>query len=172
MTARKSNPAAEPAEQELVITRVFDAPRELVFKTWTEPEHFVHWWGPKGFTTPHCKIDPRPGGVWHCCMRSTDGKDIWCGGVYREIVVPERIVCTDCFTDEKGNVVDPAVYGMPEAPKEMLLTVTLTEKNGRTTLTVKHSLPLWLAERMGAPQGWNSSFDRLAEYLAKTRALR
>ncbi|OGG00862.1 MAG: hypothetical protein A3F83_01400 [Candidatus Glassbacteria bacterium RIFCSPLOWO2_12_FULL_58_11] len=165
MTARKSNTASKQAEQELVITRIFDAPRELVFKAWTEPEHFVQWWGPKGFTTPHCTIDPRPGGVWHCCMRSAEGKDIWCKGVYREIVAPERIVCTDCFSDEEGNLVEPAQYGMSDWPKETLLTVTFTEQGGKTKLTVHHAVPLSLAERMGAPQGWNSSLDRLADYL-------
>jgi uncharacterized protein YndB with AHSA1/START domain len=87
----------EPSQRELVITRIFDAPRTLVWKTWTERERFMLWWGPKGFTTPFCKIDLRVGGVYHNCMRSPEGKDYWSTGVYREIVPIERIVCTDSF---------------------------------------------------------------------------
>jgi uncharacterized protein YndB with AHSA1/START domain len=109
----------EPSEQELVITRVFDAPRELVFEAWTEPEHFVRWWGPKGYTTPFCKIDLRPGGVVHHCMRSPEGREVWTKGIFREIVVPERIVLTDSFADAEGNVVSPMHYGMsPDWPLE------------------------------------------------------
>ena len=86
--ANNDDPNTESPEQELIITRVFDAPRELVFKAWTEPEHFVRWWGPKGYTTPSCTIDLRPGGVMHHCMRSPEGREVWTKGVFREIVVP------------------------------------------------------------------------------------
>jgi len=105
-----------PAERELVISRVFDAPRELVFKAWTEPEHLVRWWGPKGHTTPYCEIDLRPGGVMHHCMRSPEGRDVWSKGVFREIVVPERIVLTDSFADAQGNVVPPTHFSSPTSP--------------------------------------------------------
>ncbi len=159
--------ASPPAEPELVITRVFDAPRELVFRAWTEPEHFVRWWGPNGFTTPVCKIDLRPGGVWHVCMRSPDGRDYWSKGVYREIVAPERIVSTDFFSDAAGHRVPPAQYGLPaDWPAEMLLTVTFAEQDGGTRLTVRQSVPEALARSIGAVEGWNQSFDRLAEQLA------
>jgi len=159
--------AARSAEPELVITRIFDAPRELVFKAWSEPEHLVRWWGPKGFTTPHCTVDFRVGGAWHLCMRSPEGKDYWCKGVYREIVAPELIVTTDCFADEAGNLVSPTHYGMsPEVPAEMLLTVRLADETGKTRLTVQQSLPLSLARSIGAVDGWNQSFDRLAAALA------
>ncbi len=84
-----------PSDRVLVITRVFDAPRDLVFKAWTEPERLMRWWGPKGFTTPFCKVDLRPGGVFHYCLRSPEGRDVWGKGVYREIVEPERIIYTD-----------------------------------------------------------------------------
>jgi len=159
--------AARPTEPELVITRVLDAPRELVFKAWSEPEHLVRWWGPKGFTTPHCTIDFRVGGAWHLCMRSPEGRDYWCKGVYREIVAPELIVTTDCFADEAGNLVPPTDYGMgPEVPAEMLLTVRLADEAGKTRLTVQQSLPLSLARSIGAVDGWNQSLDRLAAALA------
>ncbi|HEX6281704.1 MAG TPA: SRPBCC domain-containing protein [Nitrososphaera sp.] len=92
-------------EHELIITHVFDAPRELVWKGWTDPERVKRWWGPKGFTAPFCKTDLQVGGVFHYCMRSPEGKDYWNTGAYPEIVEPERMVCTDSFADEEGNVV-------------------------------------------------------------------
>ena len=163
----RPNDAAN-AERELVITRVFDAPRELVFKAWTDPEHFVRWWGPRGFTTPVCKIDLRLGGAIHFCMRSPEGRDYWCGGVYREIVAPERIVCTDYFADEEGNPVPPTHYGMSaDWPAETLLTVTFTEHEGKTTLTLRQTVGASVADREGAQQGWSETLDRLAEELAK-----
>ena len=82
-----------------------------MFKAWTEPAHLMRWWAPKGFTTPFCKIDFRPGGVFHYCMRSPEGRDTWGIGVYREIVVPERIVCTNSFSYEEGNFVEPGHFG-------------------------------------------------------------
>src|SRR5512143_289293 len=105
MAKRNASLAKKPAEQAVVITRVFEAPRELVWKAWTECERLIRWWGPKGFTTPFCKTDLHVGGVYVNCMRSPDGKDYWSTGIYREIVPPKRIVCTDSFADEKGNIV-------------------------------------------------------------------
>ncbi|HSA81714.1 MAG TPA: SRPBCC domain-containing protein [Geminicoccaceae bacterium] len=165
--AARTNAVAQPAERELVISRVLDAPRSLVFKAWTEPEHFVRWWGPNGFTTPFCKMDVRPGGVTHFCMRSPEGRDYWGRWVYLEIVPPERIVFTDTFADEEGNPVDPAHYGMPDWPFETLVTVTLTEDRGKTKLTLHHAVDLSLAESNGAAQGWSECLDRLAAELAQ-----
>jgi len=167
--ARSGNsPARKPKEQELVITRVFDSPRDLVFKAWTEPERMMRWWGPKCFTSPVCKIDLRPGGAYLNCMRSPEGKDYWSKGVYREIVKPERIVCTDSFADEKGHPVSPEYYGMnPDWPAEMLIAVTFTEDTGKTTLTLQHSPINPGPDRDMCQQGWNESLDKLADYLAK-----
>ncbi|MGH8064289.1 MAG: SRPBCC domain-containing protein [Candidatus Entotheonellia bacterium] len=166
--AAKNSPATEPTERMLVITRVFDAPPSVVFKAWTEPEHFMRWWGPKGFTTPFCKIDLRPGGIMHFCMRSPEGRDFWNKGVFREVVEPERIVSTDPFSDEEGNLVQPAHYGMsPDWPSETLLTVTFAEHDGKTKLTSQQTVIASVAERNGAQQGWTETLDRLAEYLAK-----
>ena len=160
--------SARSADREIVITRVFDA-RDLVFKAWTEPERVMRWWGPNGFTTPVCKIDLRPGGVFHNCMRSPEGQDFWSKGVYREIVEPERIVCTDFFSDEEGNLVQPAHYGMsPEWPAEALVTVTFAEHDGKTKFTLHHAVGSAPAsERDQCQAGWTESLDRLAEYLAK-----
>ena len=152
----------------LVITRVFDAPRDLVFKAWTEPQRLMRWWGPRGFTTPFCKVDLRPGGVFHYCMRSPEGRDYWGRGVYREIAEPERIVYLDSFADEEGNPVEPAHYGMsPGHPAETLVTVTFVEHEGKTKVTLHHSVPEAVPERSGIQQGWTEMLDRLAEELAK-----
>ena len=154
------------ARDELIITRIFDAPRELVWQAWTDPEHIRRWWGPKDFTAPACRIDFRVGGKYLFCMRSPDGKDYWSTGVYREIVPLERIVCTDSFADEQGNVVPATYYGMsPDFPLEMLVTVTFEDQAGKTKMTLKHSgLPAGeMSEQTGA--GWNESFDKLAASL-------
>jgi uncharacterized protein YndB with AHSA1/START domain len=169
MATTSSNPAKEKAKQALVITRVFDASRGVVFKAWTDCERLMRWWGPKGFTTPLCKIDLRPGGVFHNCMRSPDGRD-YCGkGVYREIIEPERIVFTDFFVDEEGNPVPPTHYGMSASwPAEALVTVTFAEHGGKTKLTLQHALgSVPASERDLCEQGWSESLDKLAGDLAK-----
>ena len=158
---------APSAGRELVITRTLNAPRELVWRAWTDPRHMRQWWGPVGFDTPVCEIDLREGGTWFFCMRSADGPVIWCTGVYREIAPPERLVFTDCFADEHGNVVPATTYGMPaDIPLEMLVTVTLEEQDGRTLMTMRHQgLPSSMTADAGS--GWGSSFDKLEEELAK-----
>jgi uncharacterized protein YndB with AHSA1/START domain len=161
--------AKEPEEQVVVITRVFNASRELAWKAWTECGHLMRWWGPKGFTTPFCRIDLREGGAYHNCMRSSDGKDYWSTGVYREIVPTERIVCTDSFADEKGNVVPATAYGMSaDYPLEMRVTVTFEEMEGKTKLTLQHALgPVPASEADLCKQGWSESLDKLSLELAK-----
>jgi len=162
-----SNAPTTSTKQELVIERVFDAPRELVWRAWTEPDLFMRWWGPKGYTTPHCEIDLRVGGKFLNCMHSSEGQDIWSTGTYREIVPLERIVCTDSFADEKGNVVPASHYGMPDdIALEMLVTVTFEDLGGKTRMTLWHEgLPAGEMSE-GAQQGWSESFDKLAESLA------
>ena len=89
--------------ESLTITRIFNAPRERVWRAWTEPEMLKKWWGPKGYTAPVAEIDLRVGGKYHACMRSPDGKDIWSIGTVKEIVRPERLVITDSFSDPEGK---------------------------------------------------------------------
>ena len=152
--------------RELTIVRVFDAPRELVWKTWTDPERVKRWWGAKGFTAPVYKADLRVGGRYLYCMRSPDGQDVWGTGVYREIVPPERIVATDSFADEKGNIVPATHYGMgADMPLELLVTVTFEEHGGKTKLTLRHAGFAPGEDRDSAQTGWNQSFDKLAEAL-------
>lgn len=165
MTAKAST-GNKPMEQELVITRIFDAPRELVWKAWTQPEHFMRWYGPKGFTTPVYKIDLKVGGKYLSCMRSPNGQDMWNTGVFREIVPPERLVMTASIADKEGNVVTASHYGMSGAwPLETQITVTFEEHNGKTKLTLKHAGMPAGKNRDMAGAGYNESFDKLAEYL-------
>jgi uncharacterized protein YndB with AHSA1/START domain len=158
--------ATGTASRELVITRIFDAPRELVWKAWTEPERFMRWWGPKDFTSPLCKIDLRVGGRYIWCMRWPDGRDSYTTGEYREIVPLERLVYTDSFADAEGNVVPATYYGMAaDIPLEMQVTVTFEDHDGKTKMTLTHAaFPAGEMSEMTSV-GWNQSFDKLAESL-------
>jgi len=123
--------------KDLIITRIFDAPRELVWKVWTEQKYVMRWWGPMGYTTPVANIDLRVGRKYLSAMRSPDGKDFWSTGVYREIVPRERIVAADHFADEKGNIVPASFYGMTgDWPKELLVTATFEDQKGKTKFTL------------------------------------
>ena len=167
MNAKSSSKKEQ--EEQVFITRDFDAPRDVVFKAWTDCGRLMRWWGSQGFTTPFCKIDLQPKGVFNYCMRSSEGRD-YCGrSVYREIVEPEKIIFTDSFADEKGNPVPATYYGMsPDWPQEMLVTVTFTEQDGETKLTLQHDLgPVPASERDMCRQGWSESLDKLARDLAK-----
>lgn len=168
MTENKSrNPEAKGSKRgEFVITRIFDAPRELVWKAWTEPERVKRWWGPKVFTAPFIKIDLRVGGKYLYAMRSPDDKNFWSTGVFREIDPLKRIVVTDSFADEKGNVVPASHYGMNwDWPLEVQVTVTFEKQGGRTKLSLQYELtpPKEMIDPMTA--GWNESFDKLTEVL-------
>ena len=170
--AARSNTAVESTDRALVVTRVFDAPRDLVWKALTEPEHLEHWWGPKGFTSRVHKLELRPGGTFLYCQRSAEGREMWGKWVYREIVAPERLVIVSSFTDDKGN---PARHPFePNWPLEMLGTSTFTENQGRTTLTVR-MVPLNATESERKTffdgsnfmeEGFAGTFDKLDEYLA------
>jgi uncharacterized protein YndB with AHSA1/START domain len=154
--AGTSSAAAKASDLELCITRVFDAPRPLVFKAWTQPEHLARWWGPRGFTLPSCQLDLRPGGAYRFHMRGPDGDDHWTQGVFREVVEPERVVMAGCWVDAIGN---------PSSP-ETVTTVTLEDLEGKTRLTLHQLLFESVTARGAHHGGWSSSFDRLAEYLA------
>jgi len=148
----------------LFLERVISAPREKVFKAWSDPKQLVKWWGPNGFTTPVCEMDFRVGGKTRFCMRSPDGQEIWCGGVYKEIVENERIVCTDYFTDPEGNVVSPEGYGMSDWPVETIIEINFEDLDGRTRLTVRHYPVAPSKDRENANEGWSQTLDRLVAY--------
>jgi uncharacterized protein YndB with AHSA1/START domain len=162
----KSEAAAGVADREVLITHVFDAPRDLVFRAWTDPEHLKRWFAPTGCTVHFARLDIRPGGAFHSCIRGPQG-DCWCRGIYREVVAPERIVFTMAVADKDGNRIDPPAAGMdPDWPRETVVTVTFAERAGRTTLTLHQTVSEALAKRTGAHPSWISMLDRLAEGLA------
>jgi uncharacterized protein YndB with AHSA1/START domain len=146
--------------RELTITRVFAAPRSLVFEMWTDPKHMAQWWGPNGFTNPVCDIDARPGGALRIVMRAPDGAEYPMRGVFQEVVAPERLVFTNIAVDRDDK---PLLDG--------LTTVTFVEQLGKTTLTV-HTRAVGLvagASRMldGMEAGWTQSIDRLEAHVAQ-----
>jgi len=169
--AGTSNGADAPGP-ELVIARVFDAPRELVFKAFTEVEHLKRWWGPRGFEWVSAKLDLRTGGNFHYCMRAPTGPEMWGKFVYREIAPPERIVFVNSFSDAEGGIA-PNPW-IPDWPREVLNTVTFTEREGRTTITM-HGTPINATEtelktfdggRQSMEKGFAGTFKQLDEYLA------
>jgi uncharacterized protein YndB with AHSA1/START domain len=148
--------------KELTLTRVLNAPQELVFKAWTDPEMLAGGWGPRGVTAPVCEIDLRPGGALRICMHAPQlgFPEHWMDGIFNEVVVPERLVFTStAFKDESGN-----------APFEVLTTVTFEAQGQKTKLTmnavVTRATPEMAPAIAGMDMGWNQSLDKLTEQLA------
>jgi uncharacterized protein YndB with AHSA1/START domain len=166
--------ASISADQDFVISRVFNAPREMVWRAWTEREQLMQWFGPKGFTMPHAKLDLRPGGIFHYAMRSPDGKEMWGKWTFREIVAPNKLVLVSSFSDAQGGI---SRHPMSASwPLETLSTTTLEEHDDKTTLTIRWS-PLNATElemktfaeaQSGMQQGWGGTFEQLAAYLSKS----
>jgi uncharacterized protein YndB with AHSA1/START domain len=156
MAARSNAVVTEPTERVLVIERVFDAPRELVFKCWTEPEHLARWIGPRDLSSTILACELRQGGNYRMRMRGPGGQDHWQQGVFREIVPPERIVRTFCWTDADGRPTRP----------ETLLTVTFADLGGRTRLTLHQAVFESVTACDEHRRGWSSSLGKLAEYIA------
>lgn len=154
------NPPQASKKLDLVITRVFDTPRALVWKAWTDPKQLARWWGPKGFTNPVCKVDVRPGGAIRIDMRGPDGTVYPMTGVYREVIEPERLVFTASALDEKGKPLF-----------EVLNSATFIEEGGKTMLTLEARV---LTKTAGADQylqgmeaGWTQSLERLDALMGK-----
>jgi len=159
------------AEKEFVITRSFSAPRSLVWKAWTELEHFSKWWGPTGFELINCSMDLRPGGRFHYCMRAPNGMEMWGLFTYQEIVPEERIVFHNSFSNPQGGI-DTAPWE-PRWPKEVRNVMTLTEEDGMTTLHLRGApldadevqMALYLAAFESMNMGFGGTFDQLDDYL-------
>jgi len=149
-------------ERQIEVSRTFDAPLEMLWRAWTEPKHFMKWYGPKGFTTPTCEIDLRVGGRHLWSMLSPDGKQMYSTGSYKEVTPMERLVYTDSYSDAEGNVTSPTKIGMPET---MDVTVTFVHADGKTTVTVSHVGYGASADHAG--MGWEQAFDKLTAVLAK-----
>ena len=139
----------------LVITRIFDAPRRLVFDMWTEPEHLAVWWGPRGFTAISGRLDVRPGGAWSRSMQAPNGSIIRKHGIYREILAPERLVLTYITDDAAGN-----------PGPETLVTVTFADIGGKTRLTLHQAIFESVAARDDHRRGWTGALERFAAHLS------
>jgi uncharacterized protein YndB with AHSA1/START domain len=146
--------ASGEGKPELTVIRVIDAPRALVFKAWTQPEHAAHWWGPQGFTIESCKMDARPGGSFRSSMRSPTGSLHTKRGVYREVTASERLVFTFAWEDDGGNPMH-----------EMLITVTFEDVDSRTRLTLHQAFFETETLRDEHVAGWTSCLERFAEYM-------
>ena len=155
--------------ERMVVTRVFDAPRELVWKAWTDPKYVMQWWGPKGFTAPVCQMDFRVGGKSLLCMRTPDGQEGWNAGEYHEIVLHEKIVYSMYFSDSKGNKVEPEQYGIEHEAVDDAHDVVIFEDfgNGQTKLTFIGSEPMESATNSGQLEGWNEQLDKVAAVVTK-----
>jgi uncharacterized protein YndB with AHSA1/START domain len=160
-------PMIEPIKDSghcLTITRTFNAAREQVWARWTDENEYKCWWGPKDFSSPYAKFDLRPGGKYLSCMKGPDGKEYWDTGTFEEISQPNRIIYTDTFADDKGNIVPPSFYGMSgDQPIEMAVQVNLEDVGGKTRLTLEQCGFLEDEMLELAKEGWNQSFDKLAE---------
>ena len=169
--------ATETKIQPFVISRVFDAPRDLVWKCFTDPEHMKQWWGPKGVTVVHSKMDLRVGGTYHYAMKTPDGAVMWGRQVYREITPPERIVLINSFSDEAGGLTRHPMA--PTWPIETYSVFTFEAlPGGKTKFTVT-----WLPHNASAEEentfdtnrdsmqkGWTGTMEQLEAYLAKAKA--
>ncbi|MDD1775423.1 MAG: SRPBCC domain-containing protein [Methanobacterium sp.] len=158
--------------KELTITRVFNAKRDLVWKAFTNPEIFRQWWGPKEFITPVVKIDLKVGGEHFNCMQAPDGETFCSKGVYKEIDPPRKLVVTDSFADEEGNIVPATYHELGEGfPMEMLLKISFEEQDNKTKITIKHSdvSNINESELNDMRQGWIESLDKLDECLSKCK---
>jgi len=159
--------------KDFVISRVLDAPRELVWKVFSEPERMKEWRGPKGFTVIASKMDFRPGGIYHYGMQAPNGAAMWGKFVYREIVAPQKIVFVNSFSDSEGNTTRAPFS--PNWPLEILNTVLFTEQDGKTTLAMTgtpinatdEERKMFESMRPSLDQGFKGTLDQLAEYLAQ-----
>lgn len=158
----------EPADREVLITRLFDAPRELVFDAWTDPEILLKWHAPSGCSIQYRSIDVRKGGTFHSCIKIPNGEECWCRGVYLEVKYPERIIYTIALADESGKLKQPDAVGKdPDWPAETTVTVTFDDIDGKTRLTLRQNVSETVAKRTGAHPSWLSMLDRLESALKK-----
>ncbi len=160
-------------KEDLVVTRIIDAPVETVWKAWTEPEHVRHWWGPKDYTSPSCKIDLRAGGKFIFAMQAPaeqGGQVSYTSGVYQRIVPMELLEFTQGLSDADGNPIDPAQIGMPaDFPKQLRTTVTFRARGDMTELTITQTG--WVPSQMFvyALAGTQQQTDKLSEYVERKR---
>ena len=155
--------------ERMVIPRVLSAPRAVVWKVWTDPTYAMRWWGPKDFSTPVYRMDFRVGGRLLICMRAPDGRDLWNGGEYREIVPEEKIVYSMYFADAEGKKVEPAAYGIEHTAIDDAYDVVTFEDlgNGQTKLTLIGNESMEAAQESGQVDGWHQILDKFAAVVAE-----
>ena len=171
--SQEKNPTSAADDREFVISRQFNASRSRVWKAWTERDELMKWFGPKGVTITTANLDLRPGGEFHYCMRTPDGKEMWGKWTFREIGPQDRIVVVSSFSDAAGGIARHPLA--PTWPLRSLSTTTFDERDGKTTLTIRWSpIDPTFDERKtfnesfdGMTQGWSGTFEQLADYLAK-----
>lgn len=152
------NDVQPSSERELVIDRVFDAPRELVFKMWTDPKHMAKWWGPRDYPAGEINADVRPGGKYrHSLISSAGDMSLWLYGTFREIVPPERLVFTFAWQEEG------------ERGLETVVTIVFKDEGKKTRMLFRQSPFQSQVECDGHGMGWNSSFDRMDDYIVEAR---
>ena len=161
------SPLSASQDPTVRIERLFDFPRELVFDAWTNPDLLARWFAPRGCTLHFVRIDVREGGGFHSCIHNPEFGDCWTVAVYRELVRPERIVFAWHSADASGNRVSAQSQGHdPDWPDESIVTVTFSDKNGKTLVTLMQNVSEALAKRTGAYPSWLQMLDVLAESLA------
>ena len=158
------------AENEVYIQRIVNAPRELVFEAWTNPEHLKRWYAPKNCTCHFTTIDSRVGGGFHGAIRHNEGRTGWFRAVYREIVRPEKLVFTLARANEAGDHVSPAEAGMPhEWPDITLVTLTFEDLGKQTRFTLQQTVDTDLATRVGALPSWLQMLDFMEEMITSNQ---
>ncbi len=163
----------DPMKRDLVISRILDAPVELVWRAWTDPEYVMRWWGPEIYTSPTCQIDLREGGKYIFCMRAPQdqgGQDHYTSGVYKKIVPMKYLEFTQGLSDKEGNRIDPALAGMPpDFPKEIRTTIVFTPKGEMTELTITEYD--WPVSQMYVYSyaGMHQSLDKLSASLTESK---
>jgi uncharacterized protein YndB with AHSA1/START domain len=159
--------------QDFVITRSLDAPRDLVWNAWTQPEHLRQWWGPKGFEVAACDIDLRPGGVFHYGLKGPDGNTMWGKWTFREIKAPELMVVVVSFSDKDRGVTRHPMA--PNWPLETLSRTTFEEQDGKTLMTLRwrainatpEEIAMFDASHESMKGGFSGTFEQLTAYLAR-----
>ena len=156
MTAAKNNPTQSDTDLSITLTRVFDAPRSLVYECWTKKEHLDKWCAPRGFTIPESHAEFHVGGEWRCVMITPDGEKLPVGGVYHEIIPNELLVMSHIWEEDEG---------IPE--HKTILTVRFADEGQKTRVTLKQSIFKSIESREGHRDGWTEALDILGEHLAK-----
>ena len=150
------------SQNAIVIERTFDAPIDVIWQLWTKPEHFVKWYGPKGFSVSVIEMDLRVGGrhLFRMESQTNSNRKMWLVGEYTEIVPNQRLVYTDSMSDEQGNVLPASALGMPDdQPVTTVVTVLLEAVEGRTKMRMTHAGVGTGSD--GASEGWEQAFDKL-----------